>query len=344
MDENPLEDQDQAGGCIATAEAMQEYRKKQNDRSALPTYNFDDPILSLIGNTSLVQYTEELAGDLLVKLEKENPTGSMKDRIALGMILEMQESGELADDDLVVEASSGNTAGGVAMVTNRLGYESVITTPETTSRQKIGYVEALGSELVTCPDVNSSHEDHYRNTAETIAEDRDGVFLNQYHNQLNPHVHEKWTGPELWRQAEELTHIVCPMGTGGTLSGIGKYMKEQDDSIEIIGVDAKNSNISTAFYDEESVDYKTEIEGLGKGSETPTMWFEYIDEIVSVSDDTAISWTRTAARESGLLIGTSSGAALSVAHDIAKKDEESAVVLIACDGGEQYFDTIVEHT
>ncbi|ELZ39421.1 cysteine synthase [Halorubrum tebenquichense DSM 14210] len=321
---------------------MQDHRNSEQNCTPLPPYDIDDPILSLIGDTSMVKYPDELSGDLWVKLEKENPTGSMKDRIALGMILEMRASGELSDDDLVVEASSGNTAGGVALVANRLGLDNTITTPETTSGQKMGYVEAFGSELVTCPDVDSSEPGHYRSTAERIADERDGVFLNQYHNQLNPQVHEKWTGPELWNQTEDLTHVVCPMGTGGTLSGIGKYVKEQDDSVEIIGVDAERSNISTSFYDEEPVDYDTKIEGLGKGSETPTMWFDYIDCVVSVGDDTAISWTKKAARDQGLLIGPSAGAALSVAHSIAETDEDTTVVLIACDGGEQYFDLLTD--
>lgn len=186
--------------------------------TSMTPYSLGDPILSLIGETSLIGYPEPLPGDLHIKLEKENPTGSMKDRIALGMILEMQRSGELSDNDLIVEASSGNTAGGVALATNRLGFESVITTPETTSNQKMGYVESFGAELVACPDVDSDHDAHYRNRAEAIADERGGVFLNQYHNQLNPKVHGKWTGPELWEQTNELTHIVCPMGAGGTLS------------------------------------------------------------------------------------------------------------------------------
>lgn len=323
---------------MITAEAMQEYRNKNRQKQDMQPYDIKDPILSLIGDTSLIEYPGSLAGDLHVKLEKENPTGSMKDRIALGMILEMMESGELSDEDLVVEASSGNTAGGVALAANRLGFESVITTPETTSGQKMGYVESLGAELIACPDVDSDHEAHYRNRAQEIADERDGVFLNQYQNQLNPKVHEKWTGPELWEQTDELTHVVCPMGTGGTLSGIGKYIKEQDSSVELVGVDAEKSNISSAFYGDEPVEYNTQIEGLGKSGETPTMWFDYIDRVESVDDETAIKHARIASIEHGLLIGTSSSAALKVARGIATADEQSSVVLIACDGGEQYFD------
>jgi len=325
-----------AGGCMETAAAMCEKRESMTEDG----YDIDDPVLSLIGNTPMVNFPQNLAGDLLIKLEKENPTGSMKDRIALGMVLEMEKSAELTDGDLIVEASSGNTAGGVALVANRLGYDSVITTPRTTSPQKTGYVKAFGADLVKCQDVDSSSEDHYRNTAERIAENRGGVFLDQYHNQLNPEVHKKWTGPELWNQVDDLTHVVCPMGTGGTLSGIGKYIKQKDESVEIVGVDADKSNISSAFYGEEPVEYCTEVEGLGKGSETPTMWFDYIDRVASVDDETAMSWTRKSAEEHGLLIGPSSGAALSVASRIAENDGDANIAMIACDGGEQYFDTI----
>ena len=317
---------------------IQERRIRKQQKKTMPPYNIEDPILSLIGDTTVVEYPEPLSGDLEVKLEKENPTGSMKDRIALGMILEMEDSEDLSEDDLVVEASSGNTAGGVALAANRLGYETVITTPEMTSSQKMGYVKALGAELITCPDVHSNHDDHYRNRARTIAEERGGVFLNQYQNQLNPKVHEKWTGPELWNQTDRLTHVVCPMGTGGTLSGIGKYIKEQDPSVEIVGVDAEKSNISSAFYDDDPVEYSTQIEGLGKSGKTPTMWFDYIDRVESVDDESAVSYMQSAAAEHGLLIGPSASAALKVARDIAQEDDESSVVLIACDGGEQYFD------
>lgn len=307
-------------------------------------YDVDDPILSLIGGTSLIKYPEELPGDLHVKLEKENPTGSMKDRIAIGMVLEMQLSGELSEEDLVVEASSGNTAGAVALVTNRLGYENIITTPETTSSQKIGYVKALGSDIVKCPDVSPKNEDNYIKKAKKIAYKRNGVFLNQYHNQMNPQIHAKWTGPELWSQTDNLSHVVCPMGTGGTLSGVGKYIKERDSSIKIVGVDAEHSNISNAFYNTEYTEYNTEIEGLGKGSETPTMWFDYVDDVMSIDDASAVEWTKRAARKHGLLVGTSSGAALKVARDIAQGDEDASVALIACDGSEQYFDYLYRNS
>ncbi|WP_436344719.1 PLP-dependent cysteine synthase family protein [Natronorubrum sp. FCH18a] len=340
MRKNPGSDQDR--GCGTPAEVFGGPRHPESTAVSPATspYDVDDPILSLIGNTSMIEYPDAVNDNLYVKLEKENPTGSMKDRIALGMTLEMYETGDIDRNDLIVEASSGNTAGGVSLVANRLGHDCVITTPETTSRQKIGYVKSLGAELIECPSVDSDSADHYRNQADAIADNRGGVFLDQYHNQLNPEVHAKWTGPELYQQLEDVTHVVCPMGTGGTLSGIGKYLKNQNPTVEIIGVDAINSNISTAFYDNDPVSYETQIEGLGKGSKTPTMWFEYVDDVFDVSDDVAIRWAKKSAKENGVLIGPSSGAALKIAHSIASDNPGSVVALIACDGGEQYFDVL----
>ncbi|QLK27057.1 cysteine synthase family protein [Natrinema zhouii] len=326
------------GGCVKNQEGAAKRRS-----SPYPT---DDPILARIGRTPLIEYPEPTNGaDILLKLESDNPTGSMKDRIALGIIRELEDDGELADVDIIVEASSGNTAGAVSLVTNRLGYDSVLTTPAGTSSQKIGYVRSFGSEIVECPNVDSDHEQHYRKTAKRIAEERDGIWLDQYSNQLNPTVHSKWTGPELWDQTGgDLTHIVCPMGTGGTLSGIGKYVTEQDSDVRIIGVDAEQSNISASFYGTDSGTYDTDVEGLGKGHELPTMWFEYVDEVQSVSDERAFVQARRAAADCGILVGGSSGAALAVARDITTEQPNACIAVIGCDGGEQYFDTIFDDT
>lgn len=305
-------------------------------------YTTTDSVLDRIGETPLVNYGKSAdCGEILVKLEADNPTGSMKDRVALGMIRELEAEGQLKDDDVVVEASSGNTAGAVALVANRLNYDSVLTVPEGTSGQKIGYVRAFGSEIVECPNVESGNERHYRSTAEQIASERGGVWLDQYSTQLNPTVHYKWTGPELWRQtAGNLTHVVCPMGTGGTLSGIAKYVKEHTADVAIVGVDAERSNISSAFYDRDRGTYDTGVEGLGKERELPTMWFDYIDEVQSVADQRAFEEARRAAVEHGILVGGSAGAALAVARQVADNRSNARIAVIGCDAGEQYFDTI----
>jgi cysteine synthase len=308
--------------------------------SPFPT---DDPVLSLIGDTPMVDYPGAERGRVRCKLESENPTRSMKDRIAMGILTETLAEN---DYDTVVEASSGNTAGAVALVANRLGVDCKLTCPESTSRSKIGYMKAFGAEVHTCPTVDSDHPDHYRAVARRLAEEDDGAFLvNQYHNQGNPSVHHRWTGREIWTQAgADMTHLVSAMGTGGLLSGSARRIKEEAEAagrdVTVVGVDAECSNISTAFYGEELVPYDTTVEGLGKGGELPTMWFDYIDEVRSVPDDETFRQAREAAQKHGLLIGPSAGAALSVALDIHEAQPDARVVTIICDGGEQYFDTL----
>jgi len=301
----------------------------------------EDPVLDRIGGTPVVPLDDPgVDGSIEIKCEFDNPTGSMKDRIALGMIATLEARGSLSTGDLVVEASSGNTAGAVALVANRLGYDAVITTPGGNSAQKLGYVEALGAELVRCPDVGSDDDRYYRHEAQRIADERGGVWLDQYSNQLNPAVHARWTGPEITEQCPALTHVVCPMGTGGTLSGIATHVKQTNPSVTTVGVDAADSNISSAFRGEAPGPYDTDVEGLGQHSAGPTMWFEYIDDVRDVSDETAFDETRRLASEHGLLVGPSSGAAVAVARSIATQDPTATVVTIACDGGEQYFDTV----
>ena len=308
--------------------------------SPFPT---DDPVLRLIGDTPMIDYPGADRGRLRCKLESENPTRSMKDRIAMGILTETLAEN---DYDTVIEASSGNTAGAVALVANRLGVDCILTCPESTSRSKIGYMKAFGAEVHTCPTVDSDHPEHYRAVAQRLAEENEDAFLvNQYYNQGNPSVHHRWTGREIWAQAgADMTHLVSAMGTGGLISGSARRVKEEADAIgrdvTVVGVDAQCSNISTAFYEEEPVPYDTRVEGLGKGGGLPTMWFDYIDEVRSVSDDETFRQAREAAREHGLLIGPSAGAALSVALDIYEEQPDARVVTIICDGGEQYFDTL----
>lgn len=328
-------------GCIEIAEYLAARRNETSDTDPESLHQVSDPLLSHIGDTMMIPYEDpSISGSIRIKCEFDNPTGSMKDRIAYGMVAQLELEGLLSPGDLIVEASSGNTAGAVAMVTNRLGYDAAITTPVGNSPQKLGYVTALGAELVTCPDVPSDDDRHYRKQAKQIAEERGGVWLDQYSNQLNPEVHAEWTGPEITEQYPDLTHVVSPMGTGGTMSGIAKHVKEYDSSVTTVGVDAIESNISSAFSGTEPGAYETEIEGLGKGEGLSTMWFEYVDEVRSVSDEDALLQARRAARDHGVLIGGSSGAALFVGREIAMQNPNAEVAVVACDGGEQYFNTI----
>jgi cystathionine beta-synthase/cysteine synthase A len=319
-------------------------RSPQHGTLPSSPYPTDDPILQQIGSTPMIPYPGAEAGCLLCKMESENPTRSMKDRIAMGILSEALQDGGY---DTVVEASSGNTAGAVALVANRLGLACKLTCPEGTSPDKIGYMRAFGAEVHTCPDVDSDHPDHYRAVARRLADEEGAFLVDQYHNESNPGVHYRWTGPELWAQAgAEMTHLVSAMGTGGLLSGSARHVKEQAEQagrdVTVVGVDAKCSNISTAFYDEEPVPYETTVEGLGKGGDLPTMWFDYIDEVRSVPDETAFRQARASAQEHGVPIGPSAGAALSVGLEISTTHPDAQVVTIICDGGEQYFDTLFD--
>jgi cystathionine beta-synthase/cysteine synthase A len=319
-------------------------RRSPQSTAALPPSPFptDDPILQRIGGTPMIPYPGVADGRLLCKLESENPTRSMKDRIAMGILSEaLQEH----DYDTVVEASSGNTAGAVALVANRLGVDCILTCPEGTSPDKIGYMKAFGAEVHTCPDVDSDHPEHYRATARRLAEAHGAFLVDQYHNLSNPGAHYRWTGREIWAQAgAEMTHLVSAMGTGGLLSGCARRVKEEARAagreVTVVGVDATHSNISTAFRGDDPVPYDTCVEGLGKGGALPTMWFDYIDTMRDVPDDRAFAQARTAAQEHGMPIGPSAGAALSVAEAITTEQPEARVVTIICDGGEQYFDSL----
>lgn len=303
-------------------------------------FEAEDPVLNRIGDTPVISHPGAAGNRLQLKLETENPTRSMKDRTALGMVKLMEENGDLDGISTLVESSSGNTAGSVALVANRLGYDCVITTPKTTSPVKQGYVKALGAELVVCPDVDADDPKHYQQKARQIADRSDAAFLDQYHNELNPRTHELWTGTEIAAETPDITHLVGPMGTGGTLSGIAKHLKQELGSaaVKVIGVDAVKSNISNAFYGRPLVDYDTEIEGIGKGEELPTMWFEYIDEIRDVDDETAFTEMRQCAKDDGLLVGPSSAAAIHVAEQVTKENPKAEVLSVVCDGAEQYFE------
>lgn len=297
----------------------------------------NDPILREIGNTPLIPHPEN--EQIVVKMERQNPTLSHKDRIGAGMILGLREMGELEPGQPVVEASSGNTAGAVALAANRLGHPCTIVMRETSSPVKLGFVRALGAEVVTAPDVGHEHDFYYQTVAKTYAKEHDAVYLNQYERELNRHVHYEWTGPELYQQIKNqgVTHIVGAMSTGGLMSGVAEYIDEVAPHIEMIGVDGEESNISRVFYGEKEGEYGVKIEGLGQWRVTNTSNLDVIDDIRSVSDSIAISRAKHEAADNGLLMGTSSGAVMEVAQAITQEDDDARVISFIHDGAEQYF-------
>jgi cystathionine beta-synthase/cysteine synthase A len=329
-------------GCMELAEYLQNDRCEDTfltleDRDSPFEMVSEDPILREIGNTPLVPHPEN--EQLVLKMEKKNPTASHKDRLGAGMILAMREKGELEEGQRVVEASSGNQAGGVALAANRLGHPCTIVMRDNASPIKIGYVKALGADIVTVPPVGHEDDEYYQHVAKDYADEHDAVLINQYERALNRHVHNEWTGPELWKQieGEGVTHIVAAMGSGGTLSGVSQYISNQTEAIEFIGVDGNDSAIHRVFEDEDPGDYNVDIEGLGQWRVTDSTDFTYIDDVRTVSDSMARSRARHEAEDNGVLVGPSSGAVMEIAHDITKEDDSANVVAFVHDGAEQYF-------
>jgi cystathionine beta-synthase/cysteine synthase A len=300
----------------------------------------DDPVLREIGDTPLVPHPEN--EQIVAKLERENPTLSHKDRLGAGLILGLRQRGELDPDQRVVEASSGNTAGAVALAANRLGHPCTVVMRESTSPVKQGFVKSLGAEVVTAPDVGHEEHFYYQKVARRYAGEHDAVYLNQYERPLNRHVHYEWTGPELYRQieGEGVTHVVGAVSTCGFMTGVAEYIKEVKPRIQMVGVDGEESNIHREFHDRDLGDYDVGIEGLGQWRVTEVGNLGALDDVRTVDDSIASSRAKHEAEDNGLLMGLSSGAAMEIAQTITQEDDDSRVVSVVHDGAEQYFHAV----
>jgi len=302
-------------------------------------------ILETIGNTPLVKMPKVMAGVqclVLAKLEMMNPGGSVKDRIGERMIEDAEADGRLKPGGTIIEPTSGNTGLGLAMVAAIKGYRTVFTMPDKMSREKIDLLKALGARVVVTPTaVPPDHPDSYYKVAERIhRETPNSILPNQYANQANPQAHYATTGPEIWRDTDgKVTHFVCGMGTGGTISGVGKYLKEKNPKVRIIGVDPLGSVLKDYFYKKDIIKAHTyKIEGIGEDFIPEATWFQFIDDIVKVGDKEAYLTTRRIAREEGILAGSSSGAAVVAARRIAETlPPEAVLVVLLPDTGERYL-------
>jgi len=302
-------------------------------------------ILETIGNTPLVKMPRVMAGVqclVLAKLEMMNPGGSVKDRIGERMIEDAEADGRLKPGGTIIEPTSGNTGLGLAMVAAIKGYRTVFTMPDKMSREKIDLLKALGARVVVTPTaVPPDHPDSYYKVAERIhRETPNSILPNQYANQANPQAHYATTGPEIWRDTDgKVTHFVCGMGTGGTISGVGKYLKEKNPKVRIIGVDPLGSVLKDYFYKKDIIKAHTyKIEGIGEDFIPEATWFQFIDDIVKVGDKEAYLTTRRIAREEGILAGSSSGAAVVAARRIAETlPPEAVLVVLLPDTGERYL-------
>ncbi len=304
-------------------------------------------ILQLIGDTPLVELDKISSGlgtNIYVKLEGSNPTGSIKDRVAFYFIEDAERRGLLKPGDVVVEATSGNTGTSLAMVTALKGYRCIIVLPETVSEDKIKAVRAFGAEVILTPaGLLRENERSYYQIAERVAKQRNGIYLNQYFNLINPEAHYKTTGPEIWRDTDgRVDAVVCGMGTGGTISGIGRYLKEKNPDVKIIGVEPIGS-VYRAYHElgvvEEATKFK--IEGIGKNFIPGVIDFSYIDDVIQVSDKESIEMVATLMMEEGILAGGSGGAALAGTLKYARQaNRDEHIVTILPDTGLKYLSKI----
>src|SRR5689334_1793203 len=300
-------------------------------------------ISELIGNTPLVELhsvVPEGAGRVVAKIEYLNPGGSAKDRIAIKMIDAAEASGELRPGGTIVEPTSGNTGVGLAIVAQRKGYRCVFVCPDKVGEDKRNVLKAYGADVVVCPSaVEPDHPDSYYRTSDRLVEEIEGAWKpNQYANPENPQSHYLGTGPEIWGQTEgRITHFVAGIGTGGTISGTGRYLKEVSGGrVRVIGADPEGSVYSGGS----GRPYL--VEGVGEDFWPTTYDKDVCDRIVAVSDADSFAMTRRLAREEALLVGGSCGmaavAALRVAAELAPDEAREAVVVVLLpDGGRGYL-------
>ena len=313
---------------------------------------YHDTILDLVGNTPLVslqKITSPMLGQFFAKLEAFNPGHSAKDRTALYIINDAEERGLLTPGGVIVETTSGNTGYSIAMIAAIRGYRCILAVTDKSSPDKIDMLRALGAEVHVCPaSVPADDPRSYYEVAKRIhRETPNSIYINQYFNPLNTEAHYQWTGREIWEQtAGEITHLVACSGTGGTLSGIARYLKEKKPSVKIIGVDADGSLIKK-YFDTGEVDkgelHHYYIEGLGKNLIPGALDTSVIDEFVKVNDTESALMARKISRTTGIFCGYTCGAAWVATQKYNQEhpfSKESVVVVVFPDHGSRYMNKI----
>ena len=310
-----------------------------------------DSVLDTIGDTPLVrinEIAEDLPCTVLGKVEFFNPGGSVKDRIGISMVEDAEEKGLIEPGGTIIEGTSGNTGAGLAIAAIAKGYRCIFTTTDKQSREKVDVLRGLGAEVLICPtNVEPDDPRSYYSVAKRLSEEiPNSVYLNQYDNPSNPKIHYETTGPELWEQTEgQITHYVAGAGTGGTISGTGRYLKEQSEDVTVIGVDPAGSVFHKYFHEgvfDEAEIYPYFTEGVGEDILPDNMNFDVVDDFVQVEDKPAMQMTRRLAQEEGLFIGQSCGMAMAGAlkwmedhRDTLTADD--VVVVILPDSGFRYL-------
>ena len=305
-----------------------------------------DDILKTLGNTPLVHLRRFFPGPpmLAAKIEAFNPGHSVEDRIAVALIEAGERSGKLQPGGTIVEPTSGNTGVGLAMAAALRGYNLICTAADKIPAEKVTLLRALGAEVICCPThVPADDPRSYYKVAERIRDERGAYLPYQYYNQANPEAHYQSTGPEIWDQTDgRITHWVVGIGTGGTISGSAKYLKEQNPDVRVVGVDTVGSVY--AYYHEHrklppaDQIHQYLIDGIGEDFMPDTVWWDYIDEIVTVDDRSAYAATLELARREGIFTGSSGGAAAEGARRVASRVGSTALVAtLFPDSGERYL-------
>ena len=295
--------------------------------------------LELVGNTPLVEFKNmkkdlSLKGRIIVKPEYLNPAGSAKDRIAKKMIESFEERGLLTKDSVIIEPTSGNTGIGLAMACAVRGYKCVIVMPDTMCKERILLMKAYGAEVVLS-DGSLGMKGAIDKAEELHKQYKDSIIAGQFENPDNPKVHYESTGPEIYEDTDGLVDIfVSAVGTGGTISGTGKYLKEKNKDIKIVAVEPSGSPVLS-----KGVAGKHKIQGIGAGFVPDTLDTSVYDEVIAVSDEDAYYWANYTAKKEGMLVGISSGAALCAAVELAKRDENEGklIVVLLPDTGDRYL-------
>ena len=309
---------------------------------------FKNNILEQIGNTPLVKLNrinKGLRPQIFAKLESANPGGSVKDRIGYNMIVDAEARGELKPGGTIIEATSGNTGIGLALTAAVKGYKCVFVVTDKVSAEKINYLKALGAEVIVVSNLADPEDDeYYVNVAKRIhKETPNSIFAYQYSNPANPEIHYKTTGPEIWRQTEgKITHFIASIGTGGTISGTGRFLKEKNPNIKVIGADPLGS-IFKRFKETGEIIKGTPylVEGIGQDCLPKNVHFQYIDKIINISDKDSFTAARRLTKEEGIFCGGSTGTIVHVVLEVAKElTENDLIVFTVCDTGERYLSKV----
>tara|TARA_B100001250_G_scaffold112610_1_gene95212 strand:- start:42 stop:1079 length:1038 start_codon:yes stop_codon:yes gene_type:complete len=309
-------------------------------------------ILELIGNTPLIKLNKianDFKGNYFTKFEAFNPGHSNKDRIALYILNEAESSGIIKKGDTIIETTSGNTGFSLAMVSLLKGYKCVLAVSSKASKDKINMMKSLGAKIYVCPsNVPADDPRSYYEVAKRLSNEiKSSVYINQYFNELNIKAHYSSTGPEIWSQTDgKITHLIACSGTGGTISGIGRFLKEKNKDVKIIGVDAYGS-ILKKYHETGEVDkdeiHSYRIEGMGKNIVPSATDFDIIDKFVKVTDSESAHMARNITLNEGIFVGYTSGAAMQAAKQLNKDGEfndNSYIVVVFADHGSRYLSKI----